>query len=61
MMFHNEQIVTIIFHNFIPCEDVLINLNHIVTLWEGVDVNSFYKTSNMVMFGHRFCWNNQTE
>lgn len=55
MMFHNEQIVTIIFHNFIPCEDVLINLNHIVTLWEGVDVNSFYKTSNMVMFGHRFC------
>jgi hypothetical protein len=25
MMFHNEQIVTIIFHNFIPYEDVLIN------------------------------------
>lgn len=43
MMFHSEQIVTIIFHNFFPCEDVLINLNHIVTLWEGVDVNFFTK------------------
>jgi hypothetical protein len=41
MIIHSEQIVTIILHNFIPYEDVLIDLKHIVTLWENVYIFIF--------------------
>jgi hypothetical protein len=33
MFLHKGRIVVIILHNFIPCEDALTDLEHMVTLW----------------------------